>query len=157
MEQSVDDYEAAKQVRLQERLEKEKKMLQGAMQLRDAARTPEQQSSAQAHIEAAQRVIKELTEQSNGGSSASSQHVFLPIPGEHVCDACFYPGATLKCPDCDTHIHPDCHDDMVMGCVEAAALRPVLPIYLQVSSSAEVRRFLTALHSARTHFISIDD
>lgn len=154
---TIASYSAADSVGVQERLDKEKKMLQGAMQLRDAARTPEQQSLAQAHIEAAQRVIKELTGQSDRGNSATSQHVFLPIPGENVCDACFHPGATLKCPDCDTHIHADCHDDMVMGCVEAAALRPVLPIYLQVSSSAEVRRFLTALQTARMHFKANDD
>jgi hypothetical protein len=139
---------------ISERLEREMRILQGAMQLRDAARSPEQQALAQAHISASERTIAQLKA---GNIPDPTEHTFLPnarLDDNNTCDACFLPGPTHCCPECDAVVHAECQERLAIGCNDASDLKSIIPVYLQAGSSQEVRRWLCALEAARDQILS---
>lgn len=133
------------------RLEKEQKILRGAQQLLEAARTPEQKAIAQSHVDASQRLITSLQQQRDTNTAIDQTlHTWIPASiDEPVCDGCLFPGATLRCPTCDAHCHQHCHAILPITCQHAALLMHVQPAFVQVTSADDVRKWIRAMETAR--------
>jgi len=141
------------------RLEKERRILQGAEQLLAAAKTAEQQTIAHTHIDTSCRLISQLEGHLSGQSKIDSDslstnggHAFTLLPPNNpdlICDACHRPAATHLCPACDSHSHRECHGLIPLRCAQAAALRLAVPVYLQAGSTEEARKWMRAFEAAR--------
>lgn len=149
---------------VESKLTKERKMLKGAQQLFDAARTSEQQAIAQSHVDAAQRMVSDLEavcanirnklESAQGDTievdSMTDDHAFEQDQHSGYCDGCQkeLSHQSLKCTGCKTVCHRECRALIHFGCTEADRLTRLVPIYFSVNSSEEARHWIRSLNHA---------
>ncbi len=149
--------ECISEIDMKRQLEKELKILKGAQQLYDAAKTAEQQAIAQSHIDASMRVVSDLEAALRQDKVSDTQSVLhhghsltLPTPSDdYTCDACFKTGATMRCVECEAVCHTYCQMILPVPCSEANQLRMIVPTYFKASSPDEARKWLRSIDSIR--------
>lgn len=156
------------------RIAKEERILRGAMQLLDAARTAEQQAVALAHADACKRKMAQLRGQqeqlqaaSETGSMVSTgagddQHRWRETNDDcssttttgSNCMVCYRPFVAalggFACTGCGSRCHRECKEILPLACSEASALAGVLPAaFFMASSAEEARRWLRSIEAAQ--------
>lgn len=152
---------------LESKIAKEQKILKGALHLLDAASTIEQQTIAQSHVDASQKMISDLEsvcesikakieackagEEVEVESINGDSHNFdINSDTRCYCDGCQKEITTtgLQCKCCNTRCHRECQPLIVFDCSEANRLANLVPYYVCVNSSEEARHWIRSLNHA---------